>query len=99
LKYSVARASDLGAQYADARFQDLRQTLIIAENGSLRTYESDRSTGIGIRVLAGGAWGLASSTLLEKRNLRQMASEAVRLAKATKKLSARVQLAKIKPME
>jgi TldD protein len=99
LKYSVDRARDLGAQYADARFQDLRQTLIIAENGSLRSYESDRSTGIGIRVLAGGAWGLASSTFLEKGNLRQMASEAVRMAKATRKLSTLVQLAKIKPMK
>ena len=99
LRYSVARASDLGAQYADARFQDLRQTLITAENGSLRSYESDRSTGIGIRVLAGGAWGLTSSTLLEKSNLRHMASEAVRMAKATRKSSTPVQLAKIKPMK
>lgn len=99
MRYSVDRARDLGALYADARFQDLRQTLIIAENGSLRSYESDRSTGIGIRVLAGGAWGLASSTLLEKGNLRQIASEAVRMAKATRKLSTPIQLAKIKPME
>jgi TldD protein len=99
LRYSVDRARDLGAQYADARFQELRQTLIIAENGSLRSYESDRSTGIGIRVLAGGTWGLASSTLLEKGNLRQIASEAVRMAKATRKLSTPVQLAKIKPVK
>lgn len=99
LKYPIDRARDLGAQYADARFQDLRQTLIIAENGSLRTYESDHSTGIGIRVLAGGAWGLASSTLLEKSHLRQMASEAVRMAKAAKELSTPVRLAKVKPVE
>ncbi len=99
LKFTVDRARDLGAQYADARFQDLRQTLIVAENGSLRSYESDRSTGIGVRVLAGGSWGLASSTILEKGHLRKMASEAVRMAKVTKKFSTTIQLAQVKPLE
>jgi TldD protein len=99
LKFTVDRARDLGAQYADARFQDLRQTLIVAENGSLRSYESDRSTGIGVRVLAGGSWGLASSTILEKGHLRQMTSEAVRMAKVTKKFSTTIQLAQVKPLE
>ena len=99
MKFTVDRARDLGAQYADARFQDLRQTLIVAENGSLRSYESDRSTGIGVRVLAGGSWGLASSTILEKGHLRKMASEAVRMAKVTKKFSTTIQLAQVKPLE
>ena len=99
MKFTVDRARDLGAQYADARFQDLRQTLIVAENGSLRSYESDRSTGIGVRVLAGGSWGLASSTKLEKGHLRKMASEAVRMAKVTKKFSTTIQLAQVKPLE
>ncbi len=99
LKYLVDRALDQGAQYADARFQDLRQTLITAENGALRTYESDRSSGIGIRVLAGGSWGIASTTLLEKAHLRQRVSEAVRMAKAAKKWSTSIRLAKVKPVE
>jgi len=99
LKNLVNRALDLGARYADARFQDLRQTLIMAENGSLRSYESDRSTGIGIRVLVGGAWGIASSTVLKKADLRRKVSEAIRMAKAAKKLSTSIQLAKVKPVE
>jgi TldD protein len=99
LEYSIKHARDLGAQYADARFQDLKSTLIIVENGSLRSYESDRSAGIGVRVLAGGAWGLASSTVLAKADLRKMVSRAVRMAKATRKLSGPVQLAKVKPVQ
>ena len=83
LKFTVDFARDLGAKYADARFQDVRQTVIVCENGSLRSYESDRSVGIGIRVLAGGSWGLASSTVLDKARLRKMTEEAVRMAKAT----------------
>jgi TldD protein len=99
LKYLTDKALDLGAQYADARFQDIRQTLVVAENGSLRSYESDRSTGIGIRVLVGGAWGIGSSTVVDKATLRQKISEAIKMAKAARKLSASVQLAKVKPVE
>jgi TldD protein len=99
LEFTVNRALDLGASYADARFQDLRQTVIVCENGSLRTYESDRLMGIGIRALAGGSWGLASSTILDKAHLRQTATQAARMAKATRKFSAPIQLAEIKPIE
>jgi TldD protein len=99
LKYSINQARDLGAQYADARLQEVRSTLVIVENGSLRSYESDRSVGIGVRVVAGGAWGLASSTVLARAELRKMVSEAVRMAKATRKLSSPVQLAKVKRAE
>jgi TldD protein len=93
LKDLIDRAVQLGAKYVDSRYQDVRQTLIVAENGSLRTYESDRSTGIGIRVLVDGAWGIASSSIMNKTTLRQKAAEAVRLAKAARKLSATVRLA------
>jgi TldD protein len=99
LKDLIDRALQLGAKYVDSRYQDVRQTLIVAENGSLRTYESDRSTGIGIRVLVDGAWGIASSSIMNKTTLRQKAAEAVRLAKAAKKLSASVRLAAVKPVE
>jgi len=99
LKYLVNRAQDLGADYADSRFHEVRTTLITAENGSLRTYESDLSKGVGIRVLVGGAWGIASSTILTKETLRQKVMEAVRLAKAAKKLSTTIDLTKVKPIE
>jgi TldD protein len=99
LRNLVNKALDLGADYADSRFQDVRQTLIVVENGSLRSYESDRSTGVGIRVLVGGAWGLASSSMLKRTTLQQKVSEAVRLAKASRKLSANIELAKVKPAE
>jgi len=99
LKHLVERALSLGAEYADARFQDVNQTLITAENGSLRSYESDRSYGVGIRVLLDGAWGIASSTVLDKAGLRRKVSEAVRMAKAARKLSTSISLAKVKPLE
>jgi len=99
LKSLANRARDLGAKYADARFQDVRTTLIVVENGSLRSYESNRSTGVGIRVLVDGTWGLASSSIMDRATLRQKVSEAIRLAKASKKLSANTELAKVKAVE
>ena len=99
LQYLTDRATDLGAKYADTRFQEVKQTLISAENGSLRRYESDRSFGVGIRVLVENSWGIASSTGLRKAVLRQKVAEAVRMAKAARKLSASIELAKVKPLE
>jgi len=99
LKHLVDRALDSGAKYADSRFQDVRTTLIAVENGSLRSYESDRSTGVGVRVLVDGAWGLASSSVMDRVALRQKVTEAVRLAKASRKLSANTKLAQVKPVE
>ena len=97
LKHLLNRASDLGAEYADARFQDVRSTLIVVENGSLRSYEPDRSTGVGFRVLVNGAWGLTSSTVLDQASLQQKVTEAIRLAKASSKFSVPNQLTKIHP--
>jgi len=99
LKSLTESALRLGAEYADARFQDVRQTLIVAENGSLRSYESDRTVGVGVRVLVAGSWGLSSSSDLKKAVLRQMVSEAVRSAKAARKFSADAKLARIKPAQ
>jgi len=99
LQYLTNKARDLGVQYTDSRFQDVKQTLISAENGSLRSYESDRSFGVGIRVLVDGAWGIASSTILDRKVLGQKVSEAVRMAKAARKLTASTRLAKVKPVE
>ena len=99
LKSLANRARDLGAKYSDARYQDVRTTLIVVENGSLRSYESNRSTGVGVRVLVDGAWGLASSSITDRATLRQKVSEAVRLAKASRKLSANTELAKVRAVE
>jgi TldD protein len=99
LQHLTDHARDLGAKYVDTRFQEIKQTLISAENGSLRSYESDRSFGVGIRVLVEGAWGIASSTILEKAALRRKVAEAVRMAKAAGKLSTSIALAKVKPIE
>ena len=50
-----------GATYADARLMHLRQRDLTTKNGQVGTLAESESIGIGVRVLANGAWGLMRS--------------------------------------
>ncbi len=54
-------ASVKGAQYADIRLVDTKQERLSVRNGVVDTLSNDHSTGFGVRVLANGSWGFASS--------------------------------------
>ncbi len=61
----LMRAMDLaqmrGAQYADARVVRTVTESLSVKNGVVDALNRDESAGFGVRVLAGGAWGFASS--------------------------------------
>ncbi len=50
-----------GAQYADARVIEKETETLVLQNGEMRTLESAKNLGVGVRVLVDGAWGFASS--------------------------------------
>jgi len=56
-----------GASYADVRVMHLRQRDLTTKNGRVGTLAQSESIGIGIRVLANGAWGFASTDRLTPR--------------------------------
>jgi TldD protein len=72
-----------GATYADARVMDIRQRDISTKNGEVGTLAESESLGIGIRVVAGGAWGFASTDRLTRAGIDACAAEAVAIAKAS----------------
>src|SRR4029077_7965182 len=55
-----------GATYADARVMDIRQRDISTKNGEVGTLLESETLGIGIRVVASGAWGFASTDRLTR---------------------------------
>jgi TldD protein len=59
-------ASLRGASYGDVRVMHLRQRDLTTKNGSVGTLSQSESIGLGIRVLANGAWGFASTDRLTK---------------------------------
>jgi TldD protein len=72
-----------GATYADVRVMHLRQRDLTTKNGEVGTLAESESIGLGIRVLAGGAWGFASTDVLTRHGVAACAAQAVTIAKAS----------------
>jgi TldD protein len=72
-----------GATYADVRVMHLRQRDLTTKNGQVGTLAQSESIGMGVRVLANGAWGFASSDRLTREGVSACAAQAVSIAKAS----------------
>lgn len=80
LALDAARLAD--ASYADARVVETRRETLSVRTGRVEGIENAESLGIGIRVIAGGAWGFAATSALTADGIRTAAHEAVALARA-----------------
>lgn len=76
------RASKLGAEYADARFQTYDYELVTVENKQLKSYASRRLGGVGIRAIIKGAVGYASTSDLSSASLEKTLNTALKIAKS-----------------
>ena len=72
-----------GATYADVRVMHLRQRDLTTKNGDVGTLAQSESIGIGVRVLANGAWGFASTDRLTREGVSACAAQAVSIGKAS----------------
>ncbi|HUK30978.1 MAG TPA: TldD/PmbA family protein [Candidatus Acidoferrum sp.] len=72
-----------GATYSDARVMDIRHRDVSTKNGEVGTLSESESLGIGIRVIANGSWGFASTDRLTREGVQACAAEAVAIAKAS----------------
>ncbi|MCC7371188.1 MAG: TldD/PmbA family protein [Chloroflexi bacterium] len=72
-----------GAAYADVRIERLERQVISVKNGRPDGLVEDESHGFGVRVLVDGAWGFASSSRVEGRELERIARQAVEIARAS----------------
>jgi TldD protein len=72
-----------GASYADIRIVRRESQDIEVKNGLVQSLSLDETFGFGIRVVADGAWGFASSNRLERSEIDRIAALAVSIAKAS----------------
>src|SRR2546423_10881178 len=72
-----------GAAYGDVRVMHLRQRDLTTKNGQVGTLAQSESIGLGVRVLANGAWGFASTDRLTREGVAACAAQAVSIAKAS----------------
>ncbi len=97
---ALEKARTLGATYADIRIVTRKQESVRTKNGNVDSMGSSVSRGFGVRVLCDGAWGFASSSLLESGEINSITEEAVSIAKASAsvKRDKDVQLAPVEPV-
>src|SRR6478672_4954036 len=72
-----------GASYADARIVDERSRSLATKNGKLGHASDSESEGIGVRVLANGAWGFAASKELSRAAVEEITARALAIAHAS----------------
>jgi len=84
-KIALNTAKSIGASYADIRILNTEDENISTKNGVTELIEKNSSFGFGIRVIADGAWGFASSPDLDEANLKKIAELSVKIAKASAK--------------
>jgi TldD protein len=88
-----------GASYADARVVDERSRAFSTKNGKVGGAADSESFGIGIRVIAQGAWGFAASDDLSRGAVETTAAQAVEIAKASARVKQNdIRLAPEKPV-
>jgi TldD protein len=86
VEFAVERALELGADYAEARFEEKSGTSLAMKNGNAEGLGILSDRGIGIRVLANGGMGFASTNVLTKESVAEAVKKAVKLAKAASKV-------------
>ena len=97
---AVQAALEAGASYADARFTKQESEEVHAKNGAVESVRAATAQGVGVRVIAEGAWGFAATSTLTTAAVEQAARLAVRIARASAAtLQAPVALAPVEPAQ
>jgi predicted Zn-dependent protease len=79
----IAFLKSRGASYADARHVHIDTETIRVRDASVDAVVRDVTEGVGIRVIADGAWGFAACSTLTPAALRRTATRALQVARAS----------------
>jgi TldD protein len=85
---AVAVATEAGASYADARLVLWKRERIVDRDDHDQQISRSEEYGLGVRVIADGAWGFAASEKVDAKEAVRLATLAVSTAKAHAKLRA-----------
>jgi TldD protein len=82
IKRALAAATRAGATYADIRIVRRRNESIGTREDKVERVASSEEYGLGVRVLAAGAWGFAATPIVSAAEAERVARIAVDIAKA-----------------
>src|SRR4051812_14817002 len=86
--WALNTGTQRGASYCDVRIVDERQRALATKNGKVSHASDAESLGIGVRVIADGAWGFAATDDLSREGVESTAAKAVAIARASAKVKA-----------
>jgi TldD protein len=87
-RQALDTATQLGADYADVRVVRRRDRHLDVKSGRVEGVSLRETEGFGVRVLVDGAWGFASSGHMNTPEADRIAALAVRIARASARISA-----------
>ena len=94
---ALQAARDAGASYCDVRIGRYLQQFVVTREDKVQNVVNTESTGVGVRVIANGAWGFAATSDLSTTGVANAARQAAAIAKANSSLQTTpVQLAPVK---
>ncbi|MFT7238945.1 MAG: TldD protein [Cyclobacteriaceae bacterium] len=79
-------ARSMGASYADARIGRYLNQYVFTREDQVQNVVNTESFGIGIRVIANGTWGFASTNDVSTDGIKKATQQAVAIAKANAKI-------------
>ena len=85
LHKAVGRMQDLGAEFADAKSQTIRNVGVSSMNGELRQLVQKSSGGVCMRAWIGGRWGYGTAASFDRDAVMRAAEDAVRNASGERK--------------
>ncbi len=92
---ALQAATSSGASYCDVRIGRYLRQFVMTREDKVQNVVNTESTGVGIRVIANGAWGFSATNVLTPDAVAATARRAVEIAKANAKLlTERVRLAR-----
>ena len=97
---AVSLGEKLGADYVDLRFENLLKTTITVKDGKIENVKNGSESGVNIRVLVKGVWGVASTGKVDKSSIFEGVRSAYKLASTLSgKVHEKVELAEVKPLK
>ncbi|WP_040495087.1 TldD/PmbA family protein [Fulvivirga imtechensis] len=90
-------AKSMGATYADARIGRYLNQYVFTREDKVQNVVNTESFGIGIRVIADGTWGFASTNNVNPEGIKKATEQAIAIAKANARIQKEpVKLAPVK---
>jgi len=94
---ALAAAKSGGATYCDVRIGRYLRQFVITREDKVQNVVNTESSGVGIRVIANGTWGLSATSDMDSDSVARAVKQAISIAKANSRMQASpVQLAPTK---